>query len=121
MSAEQRFAKAIATEDLTIAVASARQIINFCLYDALRLTLLVARCDRRRYPDYARRWLGRWIKDNRPDPTRIATLAILLAQAPNHRPRDTDIAAGDVLTNLLADAAGVKQTPSATHQRSWRR
>lgn len=109
LSDEQQFEKAIQTDDFIIAQAAARHIPNLDLYDALRLTLLAARTDRRSYPGYMRRWLTRWIEQDRPDPARIAAASALLAQAPGHTRGDIDPGAATALTDMIARATQIKR------------
>ena len=60
------FRRAIERGNLTIAEATAKELLRISLTDALELTILIARKDPRRHPRVAARWLLRYLEEN-PD------------------------------------------------------
>jgi hypothetical protein len=60
------FRRAIEGGNLTVAEATARELLRISLTDALELTILIARKDPRRHPRVAARWLLRYLEEN-PD------------------------------------------------------
>jgi hypothetical protein len=56
------FRRAIERGNLTIAEATARELLRVSLADALELTILIARKDPRRHPRVAARWLLRYLE-----------------------------------------------------------
>jgi hypothetical protein len=60
------FSRAIERGNITIALATARELPGLTLEDALALTELLARVGDRRFEVAAVRWLGRLVAERRP-------------------------------------------------------
>jgi hypothetical protein len=58
------FRRAIERGNLTIAEATARELLRISLTDALELTILIARKDPRRHPRVAAHWLLRYLESS---------------------------------------------------------
>jgi hypothetical protein len=77
------FRRAIERGNLTIAEATARELLRVSLTDALELTILIACKDPRRHPRVAARWLLRYLEED-PETTidEAALAASCLAPLP---------------------------------------
>jgi hypothetical protein len=58
------FRRALERGNLMVAEATAKEIGRVSLAEALELTLLIARKDRRRHPRVAARWLRRYLEEH---------------------------------------------------------
>src|SRR5262245_26023509 len=75
-----RFARAIGKRNVVLAELAMGEMENVLLEDALSLVWLYAEVGDRRYEVAARKYLGRWILEEKPSLTDITILAGMLAE-----------------------------------------
>lgn len=92
------FQRAVARGNLPVALATAKELGELSLEDALALTELFARIGDPRFEQAAVRWLGRLACERRPPLATLRLATALVAALPDER----DGAAAHELVRLLA-------------------